>query len=74
MSERFQRRAHAVLVPAGDGAVRHPWPTDAERTAAKQVTVRLSYDEAVVLSDMLSRWERDGAQVMTGPRKPIRLA
>jgi hypothetical protein len=37
---------------------------DAERTAAKQVTVRLSYDEeAVVPSDMLSRWERDGTQV-----------
>jgi hypothetical protein len=33
---------------------------DAERTAAKQVTVRLRYEEAVVLSDMLSRWERDG--------------
>jgi hypothetical protein len=36
---------------------------DAERMAAKQVTVRLSYDQAVVPSGMLSRWERDSTQV-----------
>ena len=47
--------------------MRHPWPMDAERTAAKQVTVRLRYEEAVVLSDMLSRWERDGSTQVRQP-------
>jgi hypothetical protein len=29
---------------------------------SSDVTLKLSYAEAVVLSDMLSRWERDGTQ------------
>lgn len=35
---------------------------DAKREPSGEVTVTLRYAEAVVLSDLLSRWERDGTQ------------
>ena len=34
-----------------------------ERTSKDQVTVRLSYDESLVFSDMLSRWDKHGDHV-----------
>jgi len=38
----------------------HHQGVDAERMSPEEVVVRLTYGEAFVLSDMLSRWERDG--------------
>jgi hypothetical protein len=35
---------------------------DATKEPSGDVTLRLSYPEAVVLADMLWRWERDGTQ------------
>lgn len=35
---------------------------EANKQPSGDVTLALSYAEAVVLSDMLSRWERDGTQ------------
>ena len=34
---------------------------DAERISPEEVVVRLTYGEAFVLSDMLSRWARDAS-------------
>jgi hypothetical protein len=35
---------------------------DAAKTTSGDVTVIFSYEEAVVLADLLWRWERDGTQ------------
>jgi hypothetical protein len=36
---------------------------ETERTSKDQVTIRLNYDESLVLSDMLSRWDNNGDHV-----------
>jgi hypothetical protein len=36
---------------------------ETERMSEDQVSIRLSYDESLVLSDMLSRWDNHGDHV-----------
>ena len=60
-------RAGAIV----EGWSRTDVPTGApERTSKDRVTVRLSYDESLVLSDMLSRWDIHGDHVPSPPEHP----